>query len=106
MNLLFTYCSVLLTLIELLIHCTCWGLNLEVYLELNFLNLIFGDFSWLPGFEPGINRRHLPPTFPRKSAMLSRKSGLEYLKKLCGRISSIVNELPFKVTTIESTLVS
>ncbi|VDD95351.1 unnamed protein product [Enterobius vermicularis] len=103
-NLLFTYCSVLLTLIELLIHCTCWGLNLEVYLELNFLNLIFGDFSWLPGFEPGINRRHLPPTFPRKSAMLSRKSGLEYLKKLCGRISSIVNELPFKVTTIESTL--
>uniref|UniRef100_A0A158R4V7 Protein MAK10 homolog n=1 Tax=Syphacia muris TaxID=451379 RepID=A0A158R4V7_9BILA len=63
-----------------------------------------GDFGWLAAFEPGINRRRLPPTFPRKSAMLDRVNGIKYLKKLCERISSIVNELPLRITTIESTL--
>lgn len=59
------------------------------------------DYAWLPAFEPDVNRRQLPPTFPRKTKMRSRTEGIHYLKKLCLKISSIANELPSKISNIE-----
>ncbi|VDM41834.1 unnamed protein product [Toxocara canis] len=63
-----------------------------------------GDFAWLPAFEPEVNRRCLPPTFPRKTQMLSRVEGIERLRSLSSRILTITTELPHKITNIESTL--
>uniref|UniRef100_A0A915PRJ3 Protein MAK10 homolog n=1 Tax=Setaria digitata TaxID=48799 RepID=A0A915PRJ3_9BILA len=60
-----------------------------------------GDYAWLPAFEPDINRRQLPPTFPRNTKMVNRAETMQYLKKLCSKISSITTELPAKVSNIE-----
>lgn len=59
------------------------------------------DYAWLPAFEPDINRRQLPPTFPRNTKMINRTETIRYLKKLCSKISSITTELPSKISNIE-----
>uniref|UniRef100_A0A1I8EQ74 Protein MAK10 homolog n=1 Tax=Wuchereria bancrofti TaxID=6293 RepID=A0A1I8EQ74_WUCBA len=59
------------------------------------------DYAWLPAFEPDINRRQLPPTFPRNTKMINRTETMRYLKKLCSKISSITTELPSKISNIE-----
>uniref|UniRef100_F1KY43 Protein MAK10 homolog n=1 Tax=Ascaris suum TaxID=6253 RepID=F1KY43_ASCSU len=63
-----------------------------------------GDFAWLPAFEPEVNRRCLPPTFPRKTQMLSRVEGIGCLRSLASRILNITTELPNRIANIESTL--
>uniref|UniRef100_A0A8R1TYM4 Protein MAK10 homolog n=2 Tax=Onchocerca TaxID=6281 RepID=A0A8R1TYM4_ONCVO len=59
------------------------------------------NYAWLPAFEPDINRRQLPPTFPRNTKMVNRAETMRYLKKLCSKISSITTELPAKISNIE-----
>lgn len=38
------------------------------------------------GFEPLVNQRLLPPTFPRYTKIKSRKEALHYLESLVGRL--------------------
>uniref|UniRef100_A0A158Q7H7 Protein MAK10 homolog n=1 Tax=Elaeophora elaphi TaxID=1147741 RepID=A0A158Q7H7_9BILA len=59
------------------------------------------NYAWLPAFEPDINRRQLPPTFPRNTKMINRVETMRYLKKICSKISSITTELPAKISNIE-----
>uniref|UniRef100_A0A183DXC6 Protein MAK10 homolog n=1 Tax=Gongylonema pulchrum TaxID=637853 RepID=A0A183DXC6_9BILA len=59
------------------------------------------DYGWLPSFEPDVNRRQLPATFPRKTKMKSRLEGIECFEKLCLKILSITTEMPSKLTNIE-----
>uniref|UniRef100_A0A1I7VXJ2 Protein MAK10 homolog n=1 Tax=Loa loa TaxID=7209 RepID=A0A1I7VXJ2_LOALO len=100
--------------------CNCFRPNLEeCALHLNIVCLLLDkmestmslglqplekddeDYAWLPAFEPDINRRQLPPTFPRITKMINRAETMRYLKKLCSKISSITTELPAKVSNIE-----
>ncbi|CAJ0568425.1 unnamed protein product, partial [Mesorhabditis spiculigera] len=55
---------------------------------------IDGDFGWLPAFEPDFNRKHLPPTFPRKSVIQPRSTSLAYLVDLSESLLRIPLELP------------
>lgn len=48
----------------------------------------------------------MPPTFPRKTQMLSRVEGIGCLRSLASRILNITTELPNRIANIESTLVT
>uniref|UniRef100_UPI00358DE771 N-alpha-acetyltransferase 35, NatC auxiliary subunit isoform X2 n=1 Tax=Myxine glutinosa TaxID=7769 RepID=UPI00358DE771 len=48
-----------------------------------------GDQPILMGFEPLVNQRLLPPTFPRYAKIISRKDTMEYLRSLVGRIGAL-----------------
>jgi hypothetical protein len=41
------------------------------------------------GFEPMINQRLLPPTFPRYAKIRSREETMDYLEILVGRLINI-----------------
>lgn len=64
------------------------------------------DYAWLPAFEPDVNRRQMPPTFPRKTKMRSRLEGIQCLRKLCSKILSITTEVPSRAVDIEDIIVS
>uniref|UniRef100_A0A8C4PX25 N-alpha-acetyltransferase 35, NatC auxiliary subunit n=1 Tax=Eptatretus burgeri TaxID=7764 RepID=A0A8C4PX25_EPTBU len=48
-----------------------------------------GDQPILMGFEPLVNQRLLPPTFPRYAKIISRKDTMEYLRSLVERIGAL-----------------
>lgn len=64
------------------------------------------DYAWLPSFEPDVNRRQLPPTFPRKTKLRTRMEGLSVFKRFCSKLAAITVEIPNQTKTIEDTLVS
>uniref|UniRef100_A0A914WPD1 Protein MAK10 homolog n=1 Tax=Plectus sambesii TaxID=2011161 RepID=A0A914WPD1_9BILA len=63
-----------------------------------------GDFAWLPAFEPAVNRRLLPPTFPRKTQLSSRNQAMVYLRAVVERLHTIVLALPHKIANFDATL--
>lgn len=48
-----------------------------------------GNYDWLSSFEPYINQRLLPPTFPRQAAIVSRREGWKFVKEVVERMQSI-----------------
>ncbi|XP_074657806.1 N-alpha-acetyltransferase 35, NatC auxiliary subunit-like [Tubulanus polymorphus] len=54
------------------------------------------DYSTLMGFEPLINQRLLPPTFPRYTKIKSRAETMEYLLDVTGRLKLVwqVKDIP------------
>ncbi|VDN02379.1 unnamed protein product [Thelazia callipaeda] len=90
-------CAVHMNLVCLLLD----KLESTVSLGLQPLGKDDDDYAWLPAFEPDINRRQLPPTFPRKTKMRSRVKSVELFKKLCSKILSIATVLPIKVSNVE-----
>ncbi|KAF8384085.1 natc-1 [Pristionchus pacificus] len=53
-----------------------------------------GDFGWLTCFIPDLNRRYLPPAFPRKSEFLTRRHGLKQLEKFTRRLYDVATNVP------------
>nr|XP_002740693.2 PREDICTED: N-alpha-acetyltransferase 35, NatC auxiliary subunit-like [Saccoglossus kowalevskii] len=47
------------------------------------------DHSVIMGFEPLVNQRLLPPTFPRYCKIVSREEAVQYLSKLMSRLNRI-----------------
>lgn len=47
------------------------------------------DYPTIPGFEPLINQRLLPPTFPRYTIIKSRLESVNYIKTLVQKLQSI-----------------
>ena len=56
------------------------------YLNANFLILCIADYPTIMGFEPLINQRLLPPTFPRYTRLRTRKEAMGYLEEMVVRI--------------------
>ncbi|XP_055936174.1 N-alpha-acetyltransferase 35, NatC auxiliary subunit-like [Argiope bruennichi] len=49
------------------------------------------DYPTILGFEPLVNQRLLPPTFPRYTKIKTRKESIEYLSLLVSRLRTICN---------------
>ena len=47
------------------------------------------DYPVIMGFEPLVNQRLLPPTFPRYSKILERDSAVEYFEGLVTRLKAV-----------------
>lgn len=62
------------------------------------------DHSQMLGFDPLINQRLLPPTFPRYTKVKSRIDALEYIEELINRLKVVCRVTTF--TSFHSTLVS
>lgn len=64
-----------------------------------------GDFSWLVAFEPELNRRYLPSTFPRKIEILPREKALPHLHRISCKIhymaSQVRNNLADSTSLVE-----
>ncbi|VDL80112.1 unnamed protein product [Nippostrongylus brasiliensis] len=64
-----------------------------------------GDFSWLVAFEPELNRRYLPSTFPRKIEILPREKALPHLHRISCKIqfmaTQVLNNLADSGTLVE-----
>ena len=56
------------------------------------------------GFEPLINQRLLPPTFPRYTVIVSRADSLDYVETLLQRLQ--VSTSVLTATTVQEVLVS
>ncbi|WKY12831.1 hypothetical protein Q1695_003993 [Nippostrongylus brasiliensis] len=52
-----------------------------------------GDFSWLVAFEPELNRRYLPSTFPRKIEILPREKALPHLHRISCKIQFMATQV-------------
>lgn len=50
-----------------------------------------GDHPIMMGFEPLVNQRLLPPTFPRYAKIMKREEMVEYFSKLIQRIITVCN---------------
>ncbi|GMS79752.1 hypothetical protein PENTCL1PPCAC_1927, partial [Pristionchus entomophagus] len=61
-----------------------------------------GDYGWLTCFIPDLNRRFLPPAFPRKSEFLTRRHGLHQLEKMSRRLYDISSTVPHVVNDVAS----
>lgn len=61
------------------------------------------DHSQMLGFDPLINQRLLPPTFPRYTKVKSRIDALEYIEELINRLKVVCRVTTF--TSFHSTLV-
>ena len=57
--------------------------------DLNQCTVLFIDHSVIMGFEPLVNQRLLPPTFPRYCKIVSREEAVQYLSKLMSRLNMI-----------------
>ncbi|XP_027221499.1 N-alpha-acetyltransferase 35, NatC auxiliary subunit isoform X1 [Penaeus vannamei] len=47
------------------------------------------DYPVIMGFEPLVNQRLLPPTFPRYTRLRTRKEAMHYLEEMVGRLRHI-----------------
>ncbi|XP_042225794.1 N-alpha-acetyltransferase 35, NatC auxiliary subunit-like isoform X2 [Homarus americanus] len=47
------------------------------------------DYPVIMGFEPLVNQRLLPPTFPRYTRLRTRKEAMNYLEEMVGRLRHI-----------------
>lgn len=72
--------------------------------ELGVMGAEGKDGPNLMGFEPLVNQRLLPPTFPRYTKVKSRVEALDYLDELINRLKVAVRIT--NVTTFHSALVS
>lgn len=45
-----------------------------------------GDYGHIMGFEPLVNQRLLPPTFPRYTRLRTRRESMQYLESMVTRI--------------------
>ncbi|RWS30913.1 N-alpha-acetyltransferase 35: NatC auxiliary subunit-like protein [Leptotrombidium deliense] len=64
-------------------------LSMGIQPEINGENDSRGDYPTIMGFEPLVNQRLLPPTFPRRILMKTRKEAVEYLECLVNRLRHI-----------------
>lgn len=55
------------------------------------------DGQSMPGFDPLVNQRLLPPTFPRYTKVKSREDALDYLEHLINRL-----KVAFRITSCSS----
>ena len=49
------------------------------------------DYPTIMGFEPLVNQRLLPPTFPRYTKIRSREDTLDYIEKLVDRLRMVAH---------------
>lgn len=59
-----------------------------MYSKLQFI-CIFSDYPTIVGFEPLINQRLLPPTFPRYTVIKPRLDSLNYMATLVKKLQTI-----------------
>lgn len=54
------------------------------FFHINFIEclLLFSDYPTIMGFEPLVNQRLLPPTFPRYTVIKSREECVSYMETL------------------------
>ncbi|XP_021369661.1 N-alpha-acetyltransferase 35, NatC auxiliary subunit-like isoform X1 [Mizuhopecten yessoensis] len=60
------------------------------------------DYPTIMGFEPLVNQRLLPPTFPRYTIIKSREAALEYMETLLNRLM-VVTTVP-QMTSLHTVL--
>lgn len=65
--------------------------------------LFFADYPTIMGFEPLVNQRLLPPTFPRYTVIRSREEALGHIEGLLYRLQ-IVTTVP-ELTTFHIIMV-
>lgn len=76
-----------------------------VYYEVNFTSVIlFLDHPIMMGFEPLVNQRLLPPTFPRYAKIIKREEMVNYFSKLIERIKTICEVI--NIANLHSILVN
>lgn len=63
-----------------------------------------GDFSWLPAFQPDVNRHLIPNTFPRTPILPNRAEAYKVIDEMVGRMTTIARELPLRVNTVDELL--
>jgi hypothetical protein len=63
-----------------------------------------GENELIPGFEPLINQRLLPPTFPRYTKIKPRAEALVYFSDMVDRFKTITKIL--SITSLHQVLVS
>uniref|UniRef100_A0A1I7XMS4 Protein MAK10 homolog n=1 Tax=Heterorhabditis bacteriophora TaxID=37862 RepID=A0A1I7XMS4_HETBA len=51
-----------------------------------------GDFGWLTAFEPELNRRYMPSTFPRLTEIFRREIALPHLHRMSCKIHFIASQ--------------
>ena len=49
------------------------------------------DYPTIMGFEPLVNQRLLPPTFPRYTKIRNREDTLDYIEKLVERLRMVAH---------------
>lgn len=67
----------------------CWHFDWK--LKFTRKSLLFSpvDYPVIIGFEPLVNQRLLPPTFPRYTRLRTRKEAMLYLEEMVGRLRHI-----------------
>lgn len=61
------------------------------------------DYPTIMGFEPLINQRLLPPTFPRYTVIRSRAESLDYIASLLQRLHTVT--MVTELTSLHAALV-
>lgn len=56
---------------------------------LNLVSVYAADHPIMMGFEPLVNQRLLPPTFPRYAKIIKREDMVAYFGKLIERIKTV-----------------
>lgn len=64
---------------------------IDFFLLFIYSFIFSADYPTIMGFEPLVNQRLLPPTFPRYTKIKSRKESTEYLSHLVTRLRTICN---------------
>lgn len=72
-------------------------LNSQMYI------MLFPDHPIMMGFEPLVNQRLLPPTFPRYAKIIKREEMVNYFSKLIERIKNVCEVI--NITNLHSILV-
>lgn len=60
-----------------------------IYVVILFFSMIAADHPIMMGFEPLVNQRLLPPTFPRYAKIIKREDMVAYFSKLIERIKTV-----------------
>lgn len=70
----------------------------------NLFFKLFEDHPIMMGFEPLVNQRLLPPTFPRYAKIIKREEMVNYFSKLIDRIKAVCEVV--NLTNLQCILVS
>lgn len=79
-----------------------WGLKFWETLKILFF--FFLDHPIMMGFEPLVNQRLLPPTFPRYAKIIKREEMVNYFARLIDRIKTVCEVV--NLTNLHCILVS
>lgn len=60
-----------------------------IYFLLKIISFSSPDFPLLMGFEPLVNQRLLPPTFPRYAKIVGREQAIEYFEAFMMRLLTV-----------------